>query len=56
MKEFSSLDLPATGQQKRAVARLCAMSGVHEELEQRPMTRREARDMMYELWLRRKHL
>lgn len=44
-----SWDEPATGWQKAAITRLCIAAGVREELEQRQMTRLEARNTMHEL-------
>jgi len=40
---------PATGQQKRAITKLCIIKGVREELENRIMTKAEARTLIYEL-------
>jgi len=40
---------PATARQKRAITRLCVVKHIREELEQRIMTRQEARTMIYEL-------
>jgi len=40
---------PATGQQKRAITKLCIIKGVRDELENRIMTKAEARTLIYEL-------
>ena len=40
---------PATGQQKRAITRLCIIHGVKEELENKIMTRWEARETIFRL-------
>jgi len=39
----------ATGQQKRAITKLCIIKGIREELENKIMTRWEAREMIYQL-------
>lgn len=46
-------DLPATGRQCRAIAKLCIFAGIRDEPELRPMTRLEARDMIYQLRTKR---
>ncbi len=40
---------PATGQQKRAITKLCIIRGVREELENKIMTRYEARRLIWDL-------
>ena len=40
---------PATGRQKRAITRFCIINGIKEELENKVMTKREARDLIWEL-------
>jgi len=42
----SSWQLPATAKQKRAIAQLCTYLGYHEPIEEKPMTRWEARNMI----------
>lgn len=41
--------LPPTPQQSIAIARLCIILGIKPELESVPITRREARDLLYRL-------
>lgn len=48
-----SWDEPATGRQKRAIAKLCTAQGIKHEVEQEEMTRGEARAMTYDLMRRR---
>jgi hypothetical protein len=45
----SSLNLPPTGRQARAITKLCLYKGISEPLEERPSNRREARNLIYEL-------
>ena len=40
---------PATGQQKRAITKLCIIKKIKKELENKIMTRAEARTLIYEL-------
>ena len=44
-----SWDEPATARDKLAIARLCIALKIREELEQRQMSRGEARTLRYEL-------
>ena len=46
---WASWELPPTGRQGRAIAKLCIALRVKEELEWLPCTRREARNLMYDL-------
>ena len=45
----SSWTLPATSRQVAAVARMCIRKGIREHLEEKPMTRWEARRLLYKL-------
>jgi len=45
----SSLNLPPTGQQARAITKLCLYNGIKEPLEERPYNRREARNLIFPL-------
>ena len=40
---------PLTPRQARAIAKLCKILGIKEELENRPMTKWEARNLLFEL-------
>ncbi len=51
IESSSSLNLPATGLQRRAITRLCRARGIREELEELVMSRLEARNRIYELRL-----
>lgn len=50
-------NLPATGKQKHAIFRLCTILTIREEVEQKAMTRMEARNLIHDLrkQLRRKN-
>ena len=48
-KAWSSLELPPTAGHGRAISKLCIALRIKEELEWLPSTRREARNMMYDL-------
>jgi len=45
----SSMNLPPTPRQIRAIAKLCQQHGITEPLEERVSNRREARDLIYGL-------
>lgn len=42
-------DEPATGRQKLCIAKLCMAAGIRDEIEQQPMNRYEAREVIYRL-------
>ena len=46
---WSSWELSPTGEQGRAISKLCIALREKEELEWLPRTRREARNMMFDL-------
>ena len=56
ISQFSSWLLPATARQTSKIARLCRANRIREQLEDRPMNRREASTLIYDLsiQLRRK--
>jgi len=43
----SSWNLPQTGEQARAITKLCLYNEIKEPLEFRPSNRREARNLIY---------
>lgn len=49
-----SLSEPATPSQLYQIARYCLYAGISEELEQKPMTKLEARNLLYNLRKRSK--
>ena len=46
---YSTLLLPPTWKQTRAITQLCMKVGITDELEHTPSNRREARDLIYKL-------
>ena len=50
----SSWQLPPTDRQVRAITRLAAQLGITEPIEEKPTTRWEARQLLYELNEKRK--
>jgi len=45
----STMNLPPTPKQVRAIAKLCQQQGITEPLEEKMANRREARDLIYAL-------
>jgi len=50
----SSWQLPPTSRQILAITRLCMRLGIKEPLEEKPSTRWEARQLLYDLSRRKK--